>query len=380
VTEPRAAEHAEPQPPSGGEEAAIRCIVEQFCAKHHADNLGRLPALRCEHAKSHACVHAKFVVLDGLEPELRQGIFACPRAYDAWIRFSASAAPPRSDVKRDLQGIALKLIDVPDGNGSLTTQDFVLSNHPVFPVRDAADYCALSKVLIAPSRHARDVGALLAHIDRYARDLLMGFQIKLLKPGISNPLTTRYWSQTPYKLGERDHVKYSVRPRPRASIASRPVGSARRVRAVLSRDPSRYDFLQEAMARQLSGQRGDAGFDFQVQLRTDPETMPIEDPRVRWDERASPFRTVARIEIPAQEFRSQSRRNFAENLSFTPSRALPAHAPLGAINRVRAVVYDDISKLRHEINGVPRREPTATQRDAGGELAAPWSVEAHSAD
>jgi hypothetical protein len=380
MTGTRGAGQTEPQQSVGGEEAAIRCIVEQFRARHSADNLGRLPALRGEHAKSHGCVRAKFSVLEGLEPELREGVFAHPVTYDAWIRFSAKATPPSSDVKRDPQGMAIKLMDVPDGNGSLTTQDFVLSNHPVFPVRNAFDYCALSKVVIAPSRRARDVRALFTHPHRYARDVLMSLQIWLLKPGISNPLTARYWSQTPYKLGEQNHVKYSARPRPRASIVSRYAGAARKLRSAVTRDPSRHDFLEEAIAHRLSGPQGGAGFDFQVQLRTNPETMPVDDPRVRWDERASQFRTVARIEIPAQDFGSQSHRNFVENLSFTPARALPAHAPVGAINRVRAVVYDDISKLRHEINGVPRREPTATQRDAGGELAAPWSVEAHSAD
>ncbi len=38
-----------------------------------------------------------------------------------------------------------------------------------------------------------------------------------------------------------------------------------------------------------------ASFDFMVQLRTDPQSMPIEDPGKRWSEELSPFITVATI-------------------------------------------------------------------------------------
>ena len=39
-----------------------------------------------------------------------------------------------------------------------------------------------------------------------------------------------------------------------------------------------------------------------------------------------------------------------ENLSFNPWHSLPAHRPLGGINRARKVVYPALSKLRHERN------------------------------
>lgn len=45
-------------------------------------------------------------------------------------------------------------------------------------------------------------------------------------------------------------------------------------------------------------------------------------------------------------------------LSFNPWHALPEHKPLGAVNRIRRVVYTAVSKLWHQHNGVPRREPT----------------------
>ena len=48
---------------------------------------------------------------------------------------------------------------------------------------------------------------------------------------------------------------------------------------------------------------------------------------------------------------------FCENLSYTPWHSLPDHRPIGGINRARKVVYEAISKVRHDYNAVPRREP-----------------------
>ena len=85
--------------------------------------------------------------------------------------------------------------------------------------------------------------------------------------------------------------------------------------------------------------------------------MPIEDPGVEWSETLSPFRKVATIKIIQQEFDTPAQNEFGEHLSFTPWHALPEHRPLGGVNRARKVVYEAISKFRHELNQVPKREP-----------------------
>ena len=41
------------------------------------------------------------------------------------------------------------------------------------------------------------------------------------------------------------------------------------------------------------------------------------------------------------------------------AKALEAHRPLGGINRLRRTVYETISRLRHDLNGIPRAEPAA---------------------
>jgi hypothetical protein len=109
------------------------------------------------------------------------------------------------------------------------------------------------------------------------------------------------------------------------------------------------------MARRLAA--GEARFDFLVQPRA--PTMSVEDTMTKWKEKAAPFIKVATITIPRQQFDTPERREFGENLSFTPWHALPAHRPLGAVNRIRRVVYEATSKLRHELNQAPRREPGA---------------------
>jgi hypothetical protein len=85
--------------------------------------------------------------------------------------------------------------------------------------------------------------------------------------------------------------------------------------------------------------------------------MPIEDASVEWDQVAAPLRKVATINIPAQEFDTPERHEFGDDLSFTPWHSLPAHRPLGGINRARRATYEAVSRRRHELNGAPRREP-----------------------
>ena len=111
------------------------------------------------------------------------------------------------------------------------------------------------------------------------------------------------------------------------------------------------------MKRRLAS--GEWRFDFTVQIQTDSRRMPVEDPTIRWSERRSPFRRVATIRIPSQDFTSEAQKAFAEQLSFTPWHSLPEHQPMGGINRVRRDVYEAISEMRHQKNGVPRREPSA---------------------
>ena len=111
--------------------------------------------------------------------------------------------------------------------------------------------------------------------------------------------------------------------------------------------------------------RGPSCFAFMLQARTDPQTMPLEDSTVLWDEKRAPFVTVATMTIPQQRFDSSAQQTFCENLSYTPWHSLPADRPLGFVNRIRRVVYTAISTLRHRLNGVQRQEPTGHEHFQG---------------
>ena len=102
-------------------------------------------ARRDAHAKAHGCVQAEFRVLDNLPEEVRVGIFGETRAYPAWIRYSNGSGKIQDDSVGDGRGMAIKLMGVERSDSG--TQDFVMINHPVFFVRNAADYVEFQKAL-----------------------------------------------------------------------------------------------------------------------------------------------------------------------------------------------------------------------------------------
>ena len=116
------------------------------------------------------------------------------------------------------------------------------------------------------------------------------------------------------------------------------------------------NFLRLNLARHLAER--DAEFDFMVQRRLKPDSMPVEDATIEWKEADAPFVPVARITIPKQVFDSPGQMLFCENLSFSPWHCIPEQRPLGGLNRLRRVVYETISRVRHELNHAARKEPT----------------------
>lgn len=295
---------------------------------------------RDAHAKHHGCVRAEFVVESDLPLELRVGLFKEGRTFPALIRFSNQDGVPRPDADKDIRGMAIKVLGVDgekllDDEKDARTQDFILISHHVFVTKDVAEFhdliaatvkgfWSMAWYFVNPfNSHFRVLRNLWASLSRYA-----------------NPLEVRYWSTTPYLLGNAV-VKYSARP------VALPLDA-------IPANPS-PDYLRDAMKQTLA--RSGVWFDFLVQLRTDPARMPLEDPGVAWSETLSPFRKVASIHILSQTFDTPEQMAFAENLSFTPWHSLPEHRPLGGINRARKVAYKAISEFRHRRNGVLREEP-----------------------
>jgi hypothetical protein len=323
--------------PPAGEQEHIDSLIRGLQAKMERD-YAKNRVLRDAHPKMHGCVRGEFSVAPNLPPELSVGLFAEPRTYPVWLRFSNQNGTASPDSKKDIRGVAMKLMGVSgakimQGSPEDTTHDFILISDSRFVTKDVAQFDGLVKGLTGGM--VKLLWFFLTH-PRVARNLMSSLRL------FSNPLSIRYFSVTPYLLGTRA-VKYSLIPRNRDTTA---VGSG-----------ASDDYLREAMVKQLAS--GSAVFDFAVQFQTDPLTMPIEDPGITWDEAVSPFRTVATLTIPQQVFDTPARREFGDDLSFNPWRVLPEHRPLGGISRARRQVYQALSIFRHERNAAPRVEPTA---------------------
>jgi hypothetical protein len=143
----------------------------------------------------------------------------------------------------------------------------------------------------------------------------------------------------PYQLGlgdARQAVKYSARPCTAGS-------------SVIPDEPS-SNYLREAMKRTLAA--GPACMEFMIQPRT--PAMDVEDSITQWDEAEAPFHPVARLTLHHQAFDTPAQNTSCENESYNPWHALAEHKPLGTISRIRRVVYEAISRLRHEMNSVPQ--------------------------
>jgi hypothetical protein len=331
------------------ENEAIRRIKELTEAQvQNAYRNGQRPAQRDAHAKQHGWVRANFTIPASLPHATRQGVFAEAHTFHAWIRFSNAVG---SDDQAGLaRGMAIKLLGVPGpkilpDQTDATTQDFLLVNYPVFNVRTAADYVDF----LTKSSAGQLPLFFLAHPESERITAAIAAQ------SVGNPLLQRYFSMTPYALGS-SHVKYSAKP------VSCTTGETLHDegRGARSTGP---DYLRAAMKNSLA--TVSSCFLFMVQRQTDPATMPIDDSTILWSENLAPFVEVASITIPPQRFDSPEQQDFCENLSYTPWHALPVHQPLGTINRIRRVVYDAVSSLRHRLNDVPRREPSEDEHFPG---------------
>ncbi len=335
------------------EPALISRLVEQNLALL---DITERPVRRGQHAKHHGCVRAEFVVEPDLAPELSHGLFAAPRRYEALIRFSNGES--RDDRKADAHGMAIKLFDVP-GEKLLepcTTHDFILLDHPVFFIKDVADYVRLFDALLAARRSV--LPKLAFFMPRLVAEIgyvYMAFmrkrpvEMRILKALVSkrpsSPLECDYHSTTPYRLGPHA-VRWSVAPS-RRQVALPAVAATR-------------DKLRSALAAQLAA--GEASFDFFAQLqKIDAEKMPLEDPTRTWDRTLSPLRKVATLNLPMQRPDTPALMEFCEHLTFNPWRCLPEHRPLGGINRARRAIYDAVARRRHEINGAATSEPSLVE-------------------
>ncbi|HUE00509.1 MAG TPA: catalase family protein [Bryobacteraceae bacterium] len=295
--------------------------------------------------KTHGIVRGEFVVHDGLPPELRHGIYAQPRTYKAWVRFSGPGpyiTPDIDDV--GFMSISIKLMGVPGPkllDDEKFTQDMFGVSTPTFVTPDTK---ANAQLQVESGKNAQ-IFYFVNFRQHHILDLIMqGLWIKTQ----SSPFEAPYFSCVPYLLGEGQAMQYSVWP-------------LRKRRTPIPRLPLRPpdDYLRNAMVAALAEE--DVEFDIRLQRQTDPYLMPIENNAVLWPVKLSPRISAATLRIPRQKFDSPAQLNFARQLSYNPWHSIPEHRPLGNQSRARRRMYETLSRLRHSMNGVPLYEPTGDE-------------------
>ena len=300
-------------------------------------------SLRGQHAKATGCVIGTFQIAANIPPELKFGILQQPgKVFKAYVRFSNADGTIENDEKRTARGMAIKLLNV-NGQRALAgddddTQDFLMVNHPVFPFANPLEYTRFMSLLNNPRFGL--VVALGYLFFRNPKGFFAALAIKL-KRNMVSPLTARYWSGSPYWLGDASGVsghavKYSVSPRHIDNLTS-PDGP----------QPLADNYLTQALIDHL--RKREAVFDFHVQLQKDAAAMPIEDVSAKWKETVSKPITVATLTIPIQDVDPTK----FEPMSFNPWHALAEHRPMGGINRLRKGVYARSVAERKARSAVP---------------------------
>ena len=285
-------------------------------------------AHRGAHAKGHACVKAYFDINENIEPQLQHGIFQSPgKRYQSWIRFSngSSNMAKSDDREKDSRGMAIKILNIK--TDSSQTQEFLAHNSPAFFSVDLNDY----NQLVESKDKIKYFFSSYNPFNWRLREL--SHVIDTLAPPPYSPIWDEYFSNTAYKLGPHN-IKFMIRS------CSEPLQ--------LGNDVTDPDFLKNTLIEELNSDA--ACMQFLVQRQDITKLMPIEDPSILWQEDDSSFTSIATITIPRQKFNSVSQQQFCENLSFSPWNTLDEHRPIGALNRVRKIVYQDSSDFRHNIN------------------------------
>ena len=295
--------------------------------------------------KTHGIVRGELIVHDGLPTKFRHGIFAQPKPYRAWVRFSGPGPYITPDIEDvGFMSISIKLMGVPGPkllDDEKFTQDMFGVSTPTFVTPDTK---ANAQLQIESVKNAQIFYFLNFHRPHVLDLIMQSLWIKTQ----SSPFEAPYFSCVPYLLGEGQAMQYSVWPKSEK-------------RTPVPRLPFRppHDYLRNAMVAALA--EDDVELDFRVQLQTDPHLMPIENNAVLWPEKRSPRVSVATLRLPKQTFNSAAQMEFAKRLTYNPWHCIAEHRPLGNQSRARRRMYFELSRLRQRMNAASHYEPTGDE-------------------
>jgi hypothetical protein len=326
------------------EEAHLDDIITTFTAQmKRLWNPGYFE--RGGNTKTHGIVRAELTVRDDVPEAMRRGIFAEPRSYRAWVRYSGPGpyvTPDIDDV--GFLSMSIKLLGVAGPkllDDEKFTQDLLGVSTPTFVTPNTRANAQL--------QHWSYKNAQVFYFVNFREPHILDSIMQLLWTKTqSSPLEGEYFSCVPYLLGEGQAMQYSFRPR---------LQMRTRVPRLPLRPPDNY--LRDAMVATLAEQ--DVEFDILLQLQTDPFLMPIENNGVLWPTKLSLRVPAAVLRIPKQKFDSPEQLEFAKVLSYNPWHSIPEHRPLGNQSRARKRMYYELSRLRQKMNEVEHYEPTGDE-------------------
>ena len=238
---------------------------------------------RTLHRKQLVAAHATLEVLDGLPAFARQGLFAHPHDFEAWVRLSNGGLDRAPDKVPDVRGFSFRVFGVEGasalGNGPARSQDFTLINQESFAFKNGSDFVEFVVAM------TNGKGALLKHLVRrygvIGGPVQLARLVKAATRRFSGFATETFHSAVPMANGP-----YAVRVRlvPDAANGAAEAGArddwARDFEARLNRQPLHWNL--------------------QLQFYSGPELTPIEDASVSWP---TPYTTVARLMFPRQDAR-----------------------------------------------------------------------------
>lgn len=343
--------------PAPDEPAIARALAETMLSICHTTYSGSGHATRAVHAKAHGLLDAELAVLPDLPPAYAQGIFARPARHAAILRLSSAPGDILHDGVSTPRGLALKILNVvgerlEGGLPGSTSQDFLMVNGKQFTARTGREFLtSLEGLALTTDRlegAKRALSAVLRGVEAGLEAVGSGSATLKALGGQpkTHPLGEAYYAQLPFRHGA--HV---------ARLAILPASDNLRALSDAGLPhPDDENALRQAMQAFFAEQT--AVWHLAVQLATDFDRMPVEDPTAEWDEAESPFVPVAVLTArPQSAYDAEKRRAFDDGLSFRPWNGIADHRPLGQIMRLRRLAYDRSTAFRSERNDMPVREP-----------------------
>ena len=290
---------------------------------------GQRPAERSVFRKQHGIAYGNFIINKDISEQFKIGIFA-GTSYECAVRFSSDTGPNSADLHTTI-GVGLKLFGVegPKLLGDGTNADFIFQNIDRFFAKDAQQMCSFTTAGVVD----RDYDS---YINKHPE---LGRILQAMAKEEASCLSTSYWAILPFKLGDESEVKYRLVPE--NTYRGAPF------------DDNNY--LSLDLQQRLRTK--DATFRFEIQLRTNKGSMPIDDAQAVWSTEESPYVCIAKLNLPQQDICGIGQEEFGSNLAFNIWRTLPQHEPLGSVAQARKVVYEASAQARHQANGQQLQEP-----------------------